>query len=201
MNRLERGWSAFQVRHGLHPDGDPGRKTLRAVVALENDIDGMTVMRGLPPIPVSDYSYGGPGMKRDINRDPNKLIPAFASKLEMLFTIVREEGYDPYFWEGLRSKERAARLARKGTGIKMSMHCYGAAGDIVEADLTPWDVPRGFWDCISDTAESLKLVVLYRKGRRRDRPHVQALPVSAQGKFRRMTDKQRVEYIGNRLYK
>lgn len=35
MSDVSDGWARFQSRHGLVPDGDPGRKTLAAVEAME----------------------------------------------------------------------------------------------------------------------------------------------------------------------
>ena len=187
------GWKAFQARNGLFPDGVPGAATLDAAKALEP-----------PATRTRVYSYGGAPVRVGVNRDPLTLIPAFADKVERLFYQLRSAGHDPMLWEAYRSPERAAMLNRKGTGIKQSMHCLGAAVDIVEEDSTPWDPEtHGFWDDIGDFAEALGLVVLYkgkgRKRRRFDRPHVQALPVSMQPKFRRMTKAQQVAYVTKRL--
>ena len=198
---VKRGWKNFQRRQKLSPiDGDPGRKTLAAVMRLEEVANEFTVEA--PSF--GGCSYGGASIRKGVHRDPKDLIPAFAQKIELLFQRLRALGHNPLLWEAYRSPERAAKLKKKGTGIKQSMHCLGAAVDIVEDDSTQWDPEtHGFWDDIGNEAEKLGLVVLYKgsgkKRRRFDRPHVQALPVSMQAKFRRMTEHEREEYITKRL--
>lgn len=194
------GWAIFQERHGLvdrHGDYDglPGLKTLTKVREIEGQLIGLTPPAPVAPL-VTAFSYGGEDMKRGISRDPLLLLPGFAAKVELLFQAIREDGFDPFLWEAYRSPERARAMQRKGTGIRKSMHCLYAAVDIVEADLTPWSVPRGFWDSVSDNAEDLGMFVLHnRKGRRKDRPHVQAVSVKDQNKFRAMTEAEQREFV------
>ena len=192
--KAQSGWVEFQSRHGLGDDGLPGLKTLAKVREIEGDLLDLQP----PPadLPESGFSYGGESIKRGLFRDPLALMPAFAARVERLFEAIRDDGFDPYLWEAYRTPERALQMQKKGTGIRKSMHCLGAAVDIVEADLTPWAVPRGFWDSISDNAEDLGMFVLHnRKGRRKDRPHVQAIAVRDQRKFRAMTEAERREFV------
>jgi hypothetical protein len=145
------------------------------------------------------YSYGGSPYKRGVDRDPSRLIPSFADKIEVLFQRLRARGFDPYLWEGWRSPARAAQLEEKGTGIRLSMHSLGAAVDIVngaqiKAGGSPWVAPAQFWNAVGEEARKLGLTwggVFTRT----DRPHVQAITVREQAAFRRMNDAQRAAYV------
>lgn len=191
---VKRDWAAFQRRKGLVADGDPGRKTLAAVLELEALESGFTVEVALR----NPYTFGGESVRSGVDRDPLRLIPSFAGKVQALFNVMRVYGYLPYLWEGYRTPKRAALLDKKGTGIKLSMHCLGAAVDIVDETMR-WDAEPVFWRALRREAQRLKLVVLYKKGQPHDMPHVQALPVSAQSRFRRMSKVQQRAYIDRRL--
>ncbi len=186
----KRGWAAFQRRNGLGADGWPGSKTLAVAEEFEQ--------RSWSPPDDADtpdgYSYGGEPLRNGISRDPERLLPGFAAKVELLFRALREDGHDPMLWEGYRSEARALKLSQRGTGIKMSMHCLGAAVDIVDAEGM-WAASPEFWDAIGDEAEALGLTVLYRNGRRIDRPHVQAIPIREQRAFRRLTAAERRDRV------
>ena len=182
----KRGWAGFQRRNGLGADGWPGLRTLAVAEEFEQ--------RSWSPPDDADtpahFSYGGEPLRKGISRDPDRLLPGFAAKVDLLFQALREGGHDAMLWEGWRSDERALKLSQRGTGIKLSMHCLGAAVDILEAEGM-WTASPEFWDAIGDEAEALGLTVLYRNNRRIDRPHVQAIPVREQRVFRRMTDSER----------
>lgn len=184
------GWADFQRRNGLGADGLPGPATLAVVEDFER-------MAGGPPDDATTpdgFSYGGEPLRRGIDRDPGRLLPGFAANVDRLFHALREDGHDAILWEGYRSPERALKLFHRGTGIKNSIHCYGGAVDILDAEGM-WTASRSFWDAIGDEAEALGLTVLYRNGRRVDRPHVQAIPVREQRAFRRMTDAERAARV------
>lgn len=141
------------------------------------------------------YVYGGASTRRGVDRDPKKLLKPFASKLNTLFRRMRARGYQPKLWEGRRSAERAAGLAKKGTGIKLSMHVLGAAVDIVDGSTpNPWKASPGFWTALGQEARKLGLTWGgdWTKG---DFPHVQALAVNQQTAFRRMTPTQRASFV------
>lgn len=189
--KAQSGWSEFQERHGLTADGKPGLRSLAKVLELEKELGDRPAKSETP---ADGFSYGGDEIRRGVSRDPHLLLPAFAAKVETLFQRLRKQGHDPLLWEAYRSPERAQRLSDKGTGIKNSLHCYGAAVDIVDED-DMWSASAEFWDAIGDEAEALGLVVLYRNGRRRDRPHVQAIAVKDQHRFRAMSEADRKEFV------
>lgn len=142
----------------------------------------------------AEYSYGGAEIRAGVDRDPRNLLPPFAAKVELLFQRLRAQGLEPMLWEGFRTFQRAEKLAAKGTGIVKSMHCYGAAVDIVDEDDL-WGGPRDLWEAIGREAEDLGLTVLYRNGRRVDLPHVQAVAVRDQAKFRLMNEEERIAFL------
>ena len=88
--------------------------------------------------------------------------------------------------EGFRSFERAAALAKKAAeeGARASansMHCYGAAVDIISASRA-WDHPT-FFEALGEESKRLGLVWGGDFG---DRPHVQAVPIAAQAGLRKL---------------
>lgn len=186
------GWRDFQGRHpgAGTPDGNPGKKTLGVVLELEG--------HKAPTVAPTSYSYGGDEIRRGVRRDPSELLPWFADRVELVFQALRADGHDPLLWEALRSRERAQKLAKKGTGIVDSIHLYGGAVDIVDgSDSTPWtEVPEGFWAAVQRHAEANGLHVLHnRKGRRIDLPHVQCVAQGReQNRFRAATDAERAAW-------
>ncbi len=143
--------------------------------------------------PRSLYVYGGDPRRSDVDRDPQKLLPGFADKLNRLFIRMRARGFQPYLWEGYRSPQRAAELAAKGTGIRFSMHTLGAAGDIVDANAL-WGASPAFWRALCQEADRLGLT-WGGAWISSDRPHVQALTVSDQVAFRAMTPTQQAQFV------
>lgn len=141
------------------------------------------------------YVYGGEPKRKGVNRDPQRLLPPFAKKLNKLFRAMRARGFKPMLWEGRRAAQRAAELAKKGTGITLSMHTLGAAGDIVDGSTdNPWKASPGFWTALGQEAAKLGLT-WGGKWTKRDFPHIQALAVSDQGRFRRMSVGERTAFI------
>lgn len=189
--KAQNGWAEFQERHKLSADGMPGLRTLSKVIEIEKQL-GDRPARSEEP--AEGFSYGGEEIRKGVSRDPSLLLPAFAAKVETLFQRLRKQGHFPMLWEAYRSRERAQILSDRGTGIINSMHCYGAAVDILDEDGM-WTASHEFWDAIGDEAEALGLTVLYRKGRRRDRPHVQAVAVRDQHKFREMSVDERRDFV------
>jgi len=175
-------WRAFQARQGISPaTGHPGPLTLEAVLRLEG-------YEPQGPV-VGEFSFGGPPLRAGVDRDPSRLLPGFAARVELLFQRLRARGLDPMLWEAYRSPERAAALHARGSGSKRSLHCLGAAVDIVHRE-DYWSAPGSFWKAIGQEARALGLTWGGR-WRRRDLPHVQAVPVWRQRGFRAMTDEQR----------
>ena len=144
----------------------------------------------------SRYSFGGIPLRAGVNRDPKKLLPGFAKRVEQLFRAMRARGYSPMLWEGYRTPERAQELANKGSGIVDSLHIYGAAVDIVDESTAPnyWNGAPGFWTALGEEAERLGLTWGGRFSRR-DVVHVQAVPVSQQVALRAATTSERVAMV------
>ena len=143
--------------------------------------------------PPSAFTFGGPALRKGVDRDPAKLLPPFAAKVEALFRAMRGRGHEPLCWEAFRSPERAQHLSDTGAGIKLSMHCLGAAVDIVD-EHAYWSAGQDFWDALGEEAETLGLVWGGR-WTRRDLPHVQAVAVKDQARFRAMTEAERIAFL------
>lgn len=153
----------------------------------------------------ASYSYGRPD-ERGISRDPRLLLPSFAGRLELLFRRLRArrdpvtgQFFDPVLHEGFRTFERAKMLSEKpgSPGIPNSLHCYGAAADIISA-RDKWNNPR-FFAALGEEAKRLRLT-WGGDWADRDYPHVQAVPVPAQDGLRRLADaKARDSYARRHL--
>lgn len=189
--KAKTGWSEFQDRRGLTSDGLPGLRTLGAVLQIEKELSDRPTL--VEP-PGDGFSYGGEELRPGVSRDPKLLLAPFAAKVESLFNRLRSQGHDPMLFEGYRTPERAQKLSDIGTGIPDSMHCYGGAVDILHSEGW-WSAPPEFWDAIGDEAEALGMHLLYRGGKRRDRPHVQAMAVRDQHRFRAMTGDERLAFV------
>lgn len=131
--------------------------------------------------------------KRNVENSLSKLAPSFRVKVEQLLERMRRDGWHPLVWETYRSPERAAELATdklKGA----SMHTLGLAVDIVdESKLWGATAPgRDFFDALGEHAEALGLTwggrFLNDDGTEgRDPPHVQAIPLAQQNRYRGIT--------------
>jgi peptidoglycan L-alanyl-D-glutamate endopeptidase CwlK len=137
--------------------------------------------------------FGGPEIRPGVNRDPHLLLPGFADRVELLFGALGARGLWPLLWEGYRSPERALELSKRGTGIALSMHCLGAAVDVVHHTKL-WSPPKSFWDALGEEAERLGLIWGGRFSHP-DKPHVQAIPWQEEDAFRAMSYDQRVERV------
>lgn len=144
---------------------------------------------------------------RAVCRDPALLLPSFRPRVEAVIAALRAEGFNPKLFETYRSPPRALWLMSTGkskNGIE-SMHCLGAAADIVDA-VRLWDHPEFFkalgrigqsygltwggdWDSNPLTPEDFF-----------DAPHLQAVPVRNQNALRaRKTPEARDRYIAGLL--
>lgn len=139
------------------------------------------------------YSYGGKAIKKGVNRDPHRLYPAFADKLERVFETMRNHGYDPILWEGYRTAERAQELADRGSGKVNSMHRLGLAADVVE-NGTLWNASPLFWKALGEAAKEHGL---HWGGDwdKVDKPHIQYLPPSEDRALFAMTPAQLDEHL------
>lgn len=142
------------------------------------------------------YTFGGKMLRSGVDRDPNKLLPGFAKKVDLLFKAMRARGFRPMLWEGYRTPERAAQLSEQGVGIANSLHIYGAAADIVDESTAPdyWKGAPGFWTALGEEAEKLGLTWGGR-WTKRDLPHVQAIPVAQQVAFRKMSRSEQEKVV------
>ena len=134
------------------------------------------------------YTFGGPPVRAGVDRDPAKLQPRFARRVEAVFAGMRARGFEPMLWEGYRTPARAAELSVRGTGISDSLHAYGIAVDIVDGALwdagrDPWAASAAFWSALGEEYERAGITWGGRFSRG-DRPHGQAIPVSMQVAFR-----------------
>jgi hypothetical protein len=125
--------------------------------------------------------------------DIDLLVPAFRQKIVQLLSNLRARGFDPIVFDAVRTAKEAQANAAKGTGIVDSLHLYGLAVDIIDADKG-WSNPV-FFKALRDEAEKLKLTSGARFSKI-DWPHVQAVPVSAQKAVRALaTAAARNEFV------
>jgi hypothetical protein len=128
----------------------------------------------------SGFNYGGPDSANGLSRDPDRLLPAFARRLNLLFSALRARGYDPMLNEGYRSPARALALSQpradgsKPPGIANSLHIYGAAADIISAS-SGFSNPA-FFRALGEEADRLGLFWGGHFKSHLDTPHVQAVP-------------------------
>jgi peptidoglycan LD-endopeptidase CwlK len=130
---------------------------------------------------LSEGDMGGP-----VSRDWSRLNTRFAGKLRRVFERLQALGWSPVLNEGWRSRARAQALAAKGSGVALSMHCYGLAADIRDA-VRGYDDPA-FFRALGDAAEAEGLTWGGR-WERRDATHVQAVPVREQARVRAEAEK------------
>jgi hypothetical protein len=129
----------------------------------------------------SNSGGGGAPKPRRPERSLDLLVPSFKAKVQQLLRAMQARGFRPLVWETLRSRERAEQLAEKGTGRPDSMHIYGLAVDVIDAERM-WDHPA-FFAALGVEAEKLGLTWGGRWSSR-DLPHVQAMPVALQTTMR-----------------
>jgi hypothetical protein len=113
------------------------------------------------------------------------LLPTMQTHVHELMLRMGELGFKPVLFDTLRTPGQAAKNAAKGTGSKDSMHCYGAAADIICA-ADGWDCHKAgckFYDVLGEQAEELGFV-WGRHFPRVDDDHVQGIPVAWQGQMR-----------------
>lgn len=201
LESLDRAESELATVVGLVRGAQQSEHAQSAITLIEQARTHVRRLAGTvsvaPPVPA--FTFGGPPIRKGIDRDPAKLLPPFAAKVERLFGAMRERGHEAILWEGYRSAERAQQLSDRGSGIKLSMHVLGAAVDIIHAE-DYWQASDDFWDALGDESEELGLTWGGR-WKRRDLPHVQAVAVKDQERFRRMTEQERIAFLtGGAVY-
>ena len=141
-------------------------------------------------------SIVGGADKGVVSRDPKLLLPAFRTKLELLFRRMEARGFDPMMHEGWRSPQRAAELARQKKGIVDSLHIYGAAADII-SKKTAWSNPA-FFKALGQEAEAIGLTWGGRFADV-DSTHVQAVPGRLENTFRALAASARNDYVARSM--
>lgn len=132
--------------------------------------------------------------------DVGLLLPSFRERVEALLGRMRELGYQPVPRDTLRTPAEAAANARRGSGIADSIHCYGAAADVI-CDEHGWSCAQrgcGFFEQLGVVAEALGLTWGGRWPRR-DMPHVQAVTLAEQKRLRSLkTAEERDAFVRQR---
>ena len=140
------------------------------------------------------------------NRTITCLLPAFQPKVQELLRVLTARGEHPMVFETVRSEERHAWLVRQGKSKArgLSMHCYGAAVDIIDRKRR-WSNPD-FFKVLGEEAQKLGLTWggdwdnnADTKERFYDGPHVQALSVAKQDEFRALKPSDRDAFIAELL--
>ena len=128
--------------------------------------------------------------------DITLLLPPFRERVVILLDALKGRGHEPVLFDGLRTPEEAQRNAQKGVGVLNSMHLYGIAADII-CGKHGWSCEKA--DCHFFAAlglEAMKLGLTWGgTWRRRDMPHVQAIAVKDQTRFRRLKPEEREPFV------
>jgi hypothetical protein len=132
--------------------------------------------------------------------DPSYLLQAFEPKVFAVLGLLREWDAVPRLHETLRTPARSQQLRRRGTSRVrgLSMHCYGAAADII-CDKHLWGCRKqhcDFYQLLGRAAKQVGVwwggdmfpVNRWTKKRFIDLPHIQAVPFKLQNKFRACDD-------------
>jgi D-alanyl-D-alanine carboxypeptidase len=132
-----------------------------------------------------------------LHEDDIKLLPpTMQLHVQRVLDGLKALGFDPVLFDGLRTREEANKNAVLGRGIKDSVHCYGAAADII--------CRKHLWQC---RAKKCKFYQALRKlagaegfvcggdFHSVDEPHIQAVMVFRQQAFRELPVEARDEAI------
>ncbi len=131
--------------------------------------------------------------------DIELLLPSFRPYVYRLVAILKALGCDPLVRDTLRTFDEAERNALRGTGAMKSVHCYGAAVDII-CGKHNWDCHKYGCDFFRRLGHHARRLGLVWGGdwKRVDQPHVQCLPASAlaQNRLRSLTtEAERDAYV------
>jgi hypothetical protein len=135
--------------------------------------------------------------------DLDFLLSAFRPKVDLMIAAMTARGFKLRVFETRRERQRAHYLASIGKSKNgaLSMHCLDAALDCVDAEKL-WDNPA-FFRALGEESQKLKLTWggdwdgdPTTKESFVDSPHVQAIPVHLQNRFRALrTDDERNAFI------
>jgi hypothetical protein len=121
-----------------------------------------------------------------IKEDDIKLLPpTMQLKVQAVLDGMVALGYEPVLFDGIRTKAEAARNAVVGKGIVDSIHCYGAAADIICRKHLWQCKPKGckFYVALGKLAKGMGFV-WGGDFHSVDQPHIQAVMVFMQDQFR-----------------
>lgn len=139
--------------------------------------------------------------------DLDFLLSAFRPKVDLMIAAMTARGFKLRVFETRRSRQRAHYLASIGKSKNgaLSMHCLDAALDCVDAEKL-WDNPA-FFRALGEEAQKLKLTWggdwdgnPLTKESFVDSPHVQAIPVHLQNRFRALRTAEERNLFIQRYY-
>ncbi len=135
--------------------------------------------------------------------DVGKLLPSFQPVVRELLVRLAALGYEPVPFDTLRTPEEALKNAAKGTGVIDSVHCHGAACDII-CGVHGWSCQKhgcDFYNVLGREAHGRGLV-WGGSWRRADLPHVQCVTVREQAELRALaTWEEKDAFVRARLQK
>lgn len=103
------------------------------------------------------------------------LLPSFRPRVEQVLKTMRALGFTPVLFDTVRTEEQAAKNSAKGTGVRLSMHIYGCAADII-CNQHGWACAKHKCKFYVKLGQASQAAGLYWGGSFGDMPHMQALP-------------------------
>lgn len=128
--------------------------------------------------------------------DIKLLPPTMQVHVQSVIDQLKATGFKPILFDGMRTKAEALKNAAKGTGRPDSIHMYGAASDLI-CDDHGWQCRKfkcKFYQNLKRIA-SAEGFVCGADFHSVDEPHIQAVMVFMQQKFRELPDDERDEAI------
>lgn len=115
------------------------------------------------------------------------LLPSFKPLVLKVIELQEADGHVAVLFDGVRTKAEAARNFKKGTGVADSIHCYGAAADVICGEHGWSCAAHGcsFFKDLQRNVESLGLLsgATFSKV---DRPHFQGVSLKQQAALRKL---------------
>lgn len=113
------------------------------------------------------------------------LLPSFRERVERVLRTLRVQKFTPVVFDTMRTPEEADANARRGKGIKDSMHMYGVAADII-CNEHGWTCRMHGCKFFTKLGAAAKAHGCTWGGdfKSVDMPHIQGIPVKAQAAMR-----------------